>query len=96
MPSQLAGNVKHGGLFETAFGITLGELVEQIGGGTAESGVRGRGGVTGNECSVWQRVGGRTCDRSGEFGLAAGAATAHRATEDTFQGYCASPPTFGL
>jgi formate dehydrogenase iron-sulfur subunit len=33
MPIQLAGNVKNGGLFETAFGITLGELVEEIGGG---------------------------------------------------------------
>jgi formate dehydrogenase iron-sulfur subunit len=35
MPIQLAGNVKHGGLFETAFGITLGELVDDIGGGAA-------------------------------------------------------------
>src|SRR5262245_5069495 len=35
MPIQLAGNVKHGGLFEIAFGITLGELVDEIGGGTA-------------------------------------------------------------
>jgi len=35
MPIQLAGNVKHGGLFETAFGVTLGELVDDIGGGTA-------------------------------------------------------------
>jgi formate dehydrogenase iron-sulfur subunit len=34
MPIQLAGNVKYGGLFETAFGITLGELVDNIGGGT--------------------------------------------------------------
>ena len=34
MPIQLAGNVKHGGLFEAAFGITLGELVDDIGGGT--------------------------------------------------------------
>ena len=34
MPIQLAGNVKYGGLFETAFGITLGELVDDIGGGT--------------------------------------------------------------
>ena len=34
MPIQLAGNIKHGGLFETAFGITLGELVNDIGGGT--------------------------------------------------------------
>jgi formate dehydrogenase iron-sulfur subunit len=34
-PIQLAGNVKHGGLFETAFGATLGELVDDIGGGTA-------------------------------------------------------------
>ncbi|MEY3634244.1 MAG: hypothetical protein RLZZ61_654 [Pseudomonadota bacterium] len=35
MPIQIAGNVKHGGLFEVAFGITLGELVNEIGGGTA-------------------------------------------------------------
>ncbi len=35
MPIQLAGNIKHGGLFEVAFGITLGELVYDIGGGTA-------------------------------------------------------------
>ena len=34
MPIQLAGNVKHGGLFETAFGVTLGELVDDIGAGT--------------------------------------------------------------
>ena len=35
MPIQLAGNVKHGGLFEVGFGVTLGELVNEIGGGTA-------------------------------------------------------------
>ncbi|MEO7689665.1 MAG: NADH-ubiquinone oxidoreductase-F iron-sulfur binding region domain-containing protein [Sphingomonas sp.] len=35
MPIQLAGNVKNGGLFEIGFGITLGELVNDIGGGTA-------------------------------------------------------------
>jgi formate dehydrogenase iron-sulfur subunit len=35
MPIQLAGNIKHGGLYETAFGITLGDLIETIGGGTA-------------------------------------------------------------
>ena len=35
MPIQIAGNVKHGGLFEVAFGITLDELVNDIGGGTA-------------------------------------------------------------
>ncbi len=35
MPIQLAGNVKHGGLFETVFGLTLGDLVDDIGGGTA-------------------------------------------------------------
>jgi formate dehydrogenase iron-sulfur subunit len=34
MPVQLAGNVKNGGLFEVGFGITLGELVMNIGGGT--------------------------------------------------------------
>eukprot|EP01034_Spumella_vulgaris_P020362 gene20362-26088_t len=32
MPIQLAGNIRHGGLFETAFGVTLGELVDGIGG----------------------------------------------------------------
>jgi formate dehydrogenase iron-sulfur subunit len=37
MPIQLAGNIKYGGLYETAFGLTLGELVNAIGGGT-ESG----------------------------------------------------------
>ncbi|TDU01219.1 formate dehydrogenase beta subunit [Azorhizobium sp. AG788] len=35
MPIQLAGNIKFGGIFETAFGIPLGELVYDIGGGTA-------------------------------------------------------------
>ncbi|GGA73418.1 formate dehydrogenase subunit beta [Nitratireductor aestuarii] len=35
IPIQIAGNVKHGGLFEAAFGLTLGEIVEDIGGGTA-------------------------------------------------------------
>jgi formate dehydrogenase iron-sulfur subunit len=34
MPIQLAGNIKYGGLFETAFGLSLGELVDDIGGGT--------------------------------------------------------------
>lgn len=33
-PIQLAGNVRHGGLYETAFGITLNELIYDIGGGT--------------------------------------------------------------
>lgn len=34
MPIQLAGDIKYGGLFETPFGVTLGELVNEIGGGT--------------------------------------------------------------
>ncbi|MDP3908704.1 NADH-ubiquinone oxidoreductase-F iron-sulfur binding region domain-containing protein [Novosphingobium sp.] len=34
MPIQLAGNIRHGGLFETAFGISLRELIYDIGGGT--------------------------------------------------------------
>jgi formate dehydrogenase iron-sulfur subunit len=34
MPIQLAGNIRHGGLFEAGFGVTLGELVHDIGGGT--------------------------------------------------------------
>ncbi len=35
IPIQIAGNVKHGGLFEAAFGHTLGEIVDNIAGGTA-------------------------------------------------------------
>ncbi|WP_313665113.1 NADH-quinone oxidoreductase subunit NuoF [Shinella sp.] len=35
IPIQIAGNTRHGGLFETAFGLTLGEIVDDIGGGTA-------------------------------------------------------------
>ena len=46
MPIQLAGNIKFGGLFETAFGISLGELVNDIGGGTA-SGRPVKGGAGG-------------------------------------------------
>jgi len=35
IPVQLAGNVRNGGLYEIGFGLTLGELVHDIGGGTA-------------------------------------------------------------
>ena len=35
MPIQIAGNVAYGGLFETAFGMPLGDLVHEIAGGTA-------------------------------------------------------------
>ena len=35
MPIQIAGNVRNGGLYEVGFGVTLGELVNEIGGGTA-------------------------------------------------------------
>ncbi len=35
IPLQIAGNVKHGGLYEIAFGVTLGQIVDGIGGGTA-------------------------------------------------------------
>lgn len=34
-PFQLAGNIKRGGLVEKAFGVTLRQLVEEFGGGTA-------------------------------------------------------------
>jgi formate dehydrogenase iron-sulfur subunit len=34
MPIQLGGNIQNGGIFECPFGITLGELVNDIGGGT--------------------------------------------------------------
>jgi formate dehydrogenase iron-sulfur subunit len=34
MPIQLAGNIKYGGLFEAGFGLTLGQIVNDIGGGT--------------------------------------------------------------
>ncbi|WP_368413189.1 formate dehydrogenase beta subunit [Dongia sp.] len=35
MPLQLAGNIRHGGLVEKAFGITLRQVIEEFGGGTA-------------------------------------------------------------
>src|SRR5450830_85970 len=35
LPFQLAGNIRHGGLVEKAFGLTLRELVYGFGGGTA-------------------------------------------------------------
>lgn len=34
IPIQIAGNVKYGGLYETAFGMPLGELVDTVAGGT--------------------------------------------------------------
>ena len=34
IPLQIAGNVKQGGLFEAAFGLSLGEIVHDIAGGT--------------------------------------------------------------
>jgi len=34
LPIQIAGNVKHGGLVEKAFGITLREMLYDFGGGT--------------------------------------------------------------
>ncbi|MDO5612373.1 MAG: NADH-ubiquinone oxidoreductase-F iron-sulfur binding region domain-containing protein [Paracoccus sp. (in: a-proteobacteria)] len=35
IPLQIAGNVKHGGLFEIAFGVSLRQIIEDFGGGTA-------------------------------------------------------------
>ncbi|MFA7592385.1 MAG: NADH-quinone oxidoreductase subunit NuoF [Thiohalobacteraceae bacterium] len=35
LPLQLAGNIRQGGLVEKAFGVTLRELIETFGGGTA-------------------------------------------------------------
>ena len=35
LPMQLAGNLKHGGLVELAFGVSLRRLLEEFGGGTA-------------------------------------------------------------
>ncbi len=35
LPIQLAGNLKHGGLVEKAFGVTLREMLEDFGGGSA-------------------------------------------------------------
>ncbi len=35
IPLQIAGNVRHGGLYEIAFGLTLGQIVDDIAGGTA-------------------------------------------------------------
>lgn len=38
IPLQISGNAKYGGLFEAAFGMTLGQIVEDIAGGTATGG----------------------------------------------------------
>jgi formate dehydrogenase iron-sulfur subunit len=35
IPLQIAGNVAHGGLFECAFGLTLGSIIDDIASGTA-------------------------------------------------------------
>ncbi len=35
IPLQIAGNVRFGGLYETAFGLTLGQIVDDIAGGSA-------------------------------------------------------------
>ncbi|MDO5504861.1 MAG: NADH-ubiquinone oxidoreductase-F iron-sulfur binding region domain-containing protein [Pseudoxanthomonas suwonensis] len=35
LPLQLAGNIRHGGLLEVSFGISLREVLEDFGGGTA-------------------------------------------------------------
>jgi len=35
IPLQIAGNVRFGGLYETGFGLTLGQIVDDIAGGTA-------------------------------------------------------------
>jgi formate dehydrogenase iron-sulfur subunit len=35
IPLQIAGNVKFGGLFEVGFGLTLGQIIDDIAGGTA-------------------------------------------------------------
>ena len=35
IPLQIAGNVKQGGLFETAFGMSLGTIIDDLAGGTA-------------------------------------------------------------
>lgn len=35
IPLQIAGNVKYGGLYEIAFGLSLGEIIDGIAGGTA-------------------------------------------------------------
>jgi formate dehydrogenase iron-sulfur subunit len=63
LPFQLAGNIKHGGLVEKAFGVTLRELLFDFGGGTAV-GPAGQGGAGG-------RAAGRLCARVA-MGRAAG------------------------
>ena len=58
IPLQIAGNVKHGGLYEIAFGLTLGEIVDDIGGGTA-SGPPGQGGAGGR--AAWAPISRARC-----------------------------------
>ncbi len=52
MPVQLAGNIKHGGIVEVPFGITLGEIIHDFGGGTA-SGRPVRAAQVGGPLGAW-------------------------------------------
>ena len=52
LPFQLAGNIRHGGLVEKAFGLTLRQLVEDFGGGT-ESGRPMRAIQVGGPLGAW-------------------------------------------
>jgi len=57
LPMQLAGNIKHGGLVEKAFGVTLRELMFDFGGGSAtgrRSGSRSGASAT-RSCSCCRR-----------------------------------------
>ncbi|MGX5219420.1 formate dehydrogenase beta subunit [Pseudomonas segetis] len=52
MPFQLAGNVRYGGLVERAFGLSLRELIEGYGGGTA-SGLPLKAAQVGGPLGAW-------------------------------------------
>lgn len=52
LPFQLAGNIRHGGLVEKAFGVTLRALIEDFGGGT-RSGRPARAAQVGGPLGAW-------------------------------------------
>ena len=75
-PFQIAGNVKHGGLFEAPFGVSIKTLVEDWGGGT-RSGRAIKAVQVGGPLGGWLRAGGLDVPADYEALAAAGSLLGH-------------------
>ena len=74
---QLAGNIARGGIVETAFGITLGELVDGYGGGTRSRAGRSARSRSAARSAPTSRSTSSTCAMDYEAFAAAGAMVGH-------------------